>query len=392
MAKPATKDEIRRLNLSAVLTAVHHNGLISRANLGKSLGLSKTSIAELVEDLEALGLIVRTDGELTGSAGRPSQQVAPSSVPTILVVNPEIDGVNLGLVSFAAHIQHQEFVPMGKHYSFETMASLVADFFSRLTRDQRYAVHGVTLALPGGIDQNRRVLIDAPSLGWRNLDATTAIFESTKKPVWLINNARAGMLGEHRYGVAKGASNSVYLFSGVGGIGGGFIVDGRILTGANSLAGEIGKMRLLGLEPESRQTLGDALQRGPLALALTGGKSGSQITDAQLDDALSGMHSAEVNGILDSQIGALVSAIATLRDLFDPEKIILGGYLGSVLRVRRNEIEFLLDKESFGRKSRDFLVARPLEVKDMVLLGGAAEAWQSVLSNPQSIRKGATHA
>jgi predicted NBD/HSP70 family sugar kinase len=200
------------------------------------------------------------------------------------------------------------------------------------------------------------------------------------------------MLGEHRYGVAKGASNAVYLFSGVGGIGGGFIVDGRILTGANSLAGEIGKMRLLGLEPESRQTLGDALQRSPLAVALTGGKSGSQITDAQLDEALSGTLSSEVNRTLDSQIGALVSAIATLRDLFDPEKIILGGYLGSVLRVRRNEIEFLLDRESFGRKSRDFLVARPLEVKEMVLLGGAAEAWQSVLSNPQSIRKGATDA
>jgi predicted NBD/HSP70 family sugar kinase/biotin operon repressor len=374
----ASKDAIRRQNLSALLRQVHANRMVSRAALGQVLGLSKTTIAELVSELEAAGLVDRVGNEQKAAAGRPSQLVAASSEPLVLVVNPEIDGITLAFVNFAAEILETEFVEFEKQYSLETTATLVQQFLAKHSSIQKKRMRGAVFAIPGAIDKTTNRLIDAPSLGWSDLDVSEELTKTLKMKVWITNNARAATVSEHLFGAAKGFQNAICLFSGVGGIGGGFIVNGRVLEGSNGIAGEIGKMNLISGGARGAQTFGELMRREEIVAAL--GKK--RLSDAELDDLITNSTQLEVNKAIDGQVSLLLAAIKTLRDLFDPEAVILGGFLGSLVKSRKTQLLKSMNHDSLKEKDDEFLIPRAAELKPMVLIGAAETAWEQILNDP----------
>ena len=103
-------------------------------------------------------------------------------------------------------------------------------------------LRGVGIASPGAIDVERGVVAGAPQLpGWRNVALVEVMSSRFRVPVTLENDASAAALGELRYGAGKGTSQMLY-FTVSTGIGGGIIIDGRLYTGANGGAGELGHM------------------------------------------------------------------------------------------------------------------------------------------------------
>jgi predicted NBD/HSP70 family sugar kinase/biotin operon repressor len=374
----ASKDAIRRQNLSALLRQVHASGKISRASLGQSLGLSKTTIAELVSELEAAGLVDRVGNEQKAAAGRPSQLVAASSQPLVLVVNPEVDGITLAFVNFAAEIIESDFVEFDNAYSLEATATLVKEFLAKHGNIQNQRIYGSVFAIPGAIDKTTNKLIDAPSLGWSDLDVVDQLTQTLKLKVWITNNARAATVSEHLFGAAKGLQNAICLFSGVGGIGGGFIVNGRVLEGANGIAGEIGKMNLMSGGARGTQTFGDLMRREAIVAAL--GKK--RLSDSELDSLISNSTDLEVNKAVDGQVSLLLAALKTLRDLFDPEAVILGGFLGSLVKSRKTQLLKSMNHASLKEKGDEFLIPRAAELKPMVLIGAAETAWEQILNDP----------
>jgi predicted NBD/HSP70 family sugar kinase len=377
------KDAIRRKNLSALLRHVHLEGTVSRAALGETLGLSKTTIAELVSELVDIDLLVRVGNEQSGSAGRPSQLVAASREPMTLVVNPEIDGLTMALVNFFAEIVDMYYIELDGVYSVETTTALVSEYLHNNRQLYSGRLQGVVLALPGAIDASSRKLINAPSLGWRDIDVAQEFEKALSLRVWVVNNARAATISEHSFGAAKGLANAICLFSGVGGIGGGLVVNNQVLEGSSGLAGEIGKMRLFADGPRKHLTFGELMHREEIVTAL--GKT--RLTDEALDELLSQTKDAAVHRVIDAQVAVLMSAIETLRDLFDPEVILLGGYLGSLVASRKSQIVSTLNSTSLKYRDEDFLVPRAAELKPMVLLGAAELAWEEILSNPLGFTK-----
>jgi len=374
----AAKDAIRRQNLSALLRQVHARTTVSRVVLGQLLGLSKTTISELVSELEAVGLVDRVGNEQKAAAGRPSQLVAASKKPLVLVVNPEIDGITIAFVNFAAEILETEFVEFESAYSLETTATLVRDFIDKHQKFHKGKIFGAVFAIPGAIDKTNSKLIDAPSLGWSDLDIVEELTKTLKLRVWITNNARAATVSEHLFGAAKGLQNAICLFSGVGGIGGGFIVNGRVLEGSNGIAGEIGKMNLISSGNRNAQTFGELMRRDEIVSAL--GKK--RLSDAELDSMLSSSNHLEVNKAIDAQVSLLLAAIKTLRDLFDPEAVILGGFLGSLVKSRKKQLLKSMNHDSLKTRGDEFLIPRAAELKPMVLIGAAESAWEQILSDP----------
>lgn len=372
------KDAIRQKNLSALLREVHLERTVSRAALGEKLGLSKTTIAELVSELDASGLVVRVGNEQSGSAGRPSQLVSASPVPLVLVVNPEIDGLTIALVNFFTEIVDFEYVELDSTYSVETAKALVVEYLERNRKSYVGRLHGIVLALPGAIDNKSRRLINAPSLGWRDVDVAAEFEKQLSLKVWTINNARAATISEHNFGAAKGLANVICLFSGVGGIGGGIVVNNRVLEGSSGLAGEIGKIRLYADGPRKHLSFGELMHREEIVTAL--GKT--RLSDEALHQLLLQTNDALVHKVIDAQVCVLLSAIETLRDLFDPEAILLGGYLGSLVESRKSQIANTLNSTSLKHRDENFLVPRATELKPMVLIGAAEIAWEEILNNP----------
>ena len=103
----------------------------------------------------------------------------------------------------------------------------------------RSDVVGVGIGCPGPLDLEAGIVLDAFNLGWREFSLRDRLAESVGLPATLDNDANCATYGEWWRGAGRGARHLVGITLGTG-IGGGLIVDGRLVHGAAGIAGEIG--------------------------------------------------------------------------------------------------------------------------------------------------------
>lgn len=102
------------------------------------------------------------------------------------------------------------------------------------------SVSGVGVAVPGPVDHATGVVRFAPNLPeWRDVPVQELLQERFACPVYVGNDANLAALAEHRFGAGRGTRHMVYITVSTG-VGGGIIVDGRLLLGRSGYAGEIG--------------------------------------------------------------------------------------------------------------------------------------------------------
>jgi len=107
----------------------------------------------------------------------------------------------------------------------------------------RYTIEGIGLGAAGFVDATRSRVIFAPNVPWRDEALREHLQQATGLPVVVENDANAAAWGEMRFGAAQGADDAIVITVGTG-IGGGIIVNGQLIRGAGSMAGEIGHMNV----------------------------------------------------------------------------------------------------------------------------------------------------
>jgi glucokinase len=123
------------------------------------------------------------------------------------------------------------------------IAGLIRDITATLGAEPR-DVTAVCVGVPGGVDDRAGVVDKAPNLHWEKVPLSRLLGDAIGGGrVFLDNDVRVAVLGEHAYGVGKGSRNMVGIFVGTG-IGGGLVVDGRLHLGSRGAAGEFGHMVL----------------------------------------------------------------------------------------------------------------------------------------------------
>ncbi len=104
---------------------------------------------------------------------------------------------------------------------------------------------GVGIGTPGQVDPDTGIVRNAVNLGWDEvrLAEEVQLRLDSPLPIWVQKDANASALGEFTFGAGRGCSDFVYL--GIGsGLGGGVVANGRLVTGANQNAAEIGHLSL----------------------------------------------------------------------------------------------------------------------------------------------------
>lgn len=104
-------------------------------------------------------------------------------------------------------------------------------------------VRTVGICVPGPALPDEGIIIEAPNLGWRNLNIIEFLVKTIGRPAYLSNDVTAGTWAEFSMGAGRGARNLLGVFVGTG-IGGGLIIDGQLYEGSGRQAGEIGHMCL----------------------------------------------------------------------------------------------------------------------------------------------------
>ena len=122
----------------------------------------------------------------------------------------------------------------------------------RFSKGHRQTVRSIGIGSAGVIDHCRGIIHYSPNLfGWKEIPLKERIEKETKISVFVGNDANAFTLGEYCFGVGIGCHSLIGITLGTG-VGGGIIVDGKLLLGINHAAGEVGHTSINAFGPKCR--------------------------------------------------------------------------------------------------------------------------------------------
>jgi glucokinase len=112
-------------------------------------------------------------------------------------------------------------------------------------------LQSIGISCGGPLDSKKGLVQSPPNLpGWDNIPIVKLFNDTFHVPAFLQNDANACALAEWKFGAGKGVENMIFLTFGTG-MGAGIIADGKLYSGTNDLAGEVGHIRLADDGPEA---------------------------------------------------------------------------------------------------------------------------------------------
>ena len=222
MSPVASPESVRRHNLSLLLQLLHHSGALSRSELGSALGMTWSTIGELVADLGARGLVLAGDPARLGSPGRPSMVVGPNPEGVAAITaDIAVNSLSVALVGLGGRILHLTRVAhRPRRLAFE---QTVEDIVKLIQSTQASVpagcwVAGVGITVPGVVRRADGLVHFAPNLGWRDVGLGSLVAErlGCDMPVLISNEADLAALAEHTWGAGIGVDHLIYVSSDVG--------------------------------------------------------------------------------------------------------------------------------------------------------------------------------
>jgi glucokinase len=336
MRQSAASQTIRSVNRVSVLELIQRDGPISRADIGRQLGLSLPTVMRIVEELQADEL-VRYSGRSASSGGRP---------PSLLEFNGDayaVIGIDLGgtktfgaLSDLSGTVIHERILPTTNRRRRDPLKTLFELIESLLghPRPAGQKLRGIGVGAPGLMQVPEGIVLNAPSLGWRDVPLQQILSERYSLPVFVENDVNLAALGEWGFGAGRGVENLVCISIGTG-LGAGIILNSALYRGHNQAAGEIGY--LLPDRPslgrrydafgalESQAAAPGIVERARQVLQSDGaGSANGGLTAPEIFEAArQGRPWAEQ--VVAETVDYLALAIANISALLDPELIVLGG-------------------------------------------------------------------
>lgn len=385
---------LRRQNLSTLLERLHVSGSASRSELGAATGLNRSTIADLVQELVARGLVVEDGVSPSTGPGRPSPivHVRPNGA-VVVAVELAVDSVAVATIGLGGRVfdQLRAELPRGQSSPKQTVRKVAGMAESLLAHHPAdHTLAGVGAAVAGLTRRSDGFVHLAPNLDWRKVPVGAMLAEALDQPtdrVRVANEADLGALGEHRRGAGRGVDNMVFV-SGEIGVGAGLIIGGRPMLGAAGYAGEAGHMPI--------NPAGQRCQCGARGCWETEAGEGALLRAAGSPEAAGVAAVDAVVGRLgagDSEALAAVAQIGHwlgvgvggLINLFNPEVVVLGGTFQRLFGYLREPMRAAMRERSLVAPYSMVTVV-PSDLGTSAQLLGAAElSLSDIITDPTSL-------
>lgn len=222
---------------------IRHKRDLTRTEIGKLTGMSRTAVTARVTQLTTRGLVVEHE-QAPSTGGRPAALLSfNAAAGVVLAVAVGGSRTRLGVCNLAGDVLAAADVDQEPGLA---PGDLMPDVVARLRRLLAESGHrgdqvfGVGLSLPGTVDQSRGSSVDTPVLsGWDGAPLIPYFRELTDAPVVLGNDANVIALAEWRAGAGRGFDDMLAIKVSTG-LGAGIIAGGALQRGANRAAGEFG--------------------------------------------------------------------------------------------------------------------------------------------------------
>jgi predicted NBD/HSP70 family sugar kinase len=383
-----SREATRAHNLSIVLKMVQHSVAISRSQLTANSGLNRSTILNIVSELQELGLVTETEAPSTTGVGRPSLVVTASEKLVAFAVNPESDATTVGLVSLSGKVLHRVRVLTGGNHTPDIAVATATREIEKIlaTLDSTTRIVGIGVAIPGQVRVQDGIVRFAPALNWVEVPIAALLAQATGLPVAVDNDASLGCSAEYIYGAGRGFSNVVSVFSGAGGIGGGVIVDGIQLRGATGYAGEIGHVKISSSAALDNSGLGGTLEALVRRDDLLHIFKLDSATDEELDLEVQRTKSASVIKILEAQTDFVGQAVANVVNVFNPEIVILEGFLSSLLTRFEQRLLNVVKTSALNAATENLLIRKGELGSRAIMLGAADLQFGRLIENPAGLK------
>jgi glucokinase len=272
--------------------------------------------------------------------------------------------------------------PVAILHQFKRLMSAVCD------PEDYERICAIGISSPGPLDSETGVILSIPTLpGWESFPLKDALEEAFHLPVVVENDGIAAAYGEWQYGAGMGLRHMVYVTVSTG-IGGGVVVDGRLMHGRRGMGAHVGHFRMAAEGPCcscGATACFEALAAGS-ALGLRARKAAhdcaksmlAKISRSEVIDARHVVAGARLGDpmcleLLREEAKYLGAGFTGLIHLFSPERVIMGGGVSNAFDLMESEIHSVIQRDAMTPFKTVPVVPAGLE-DDSGLVGAAALA------------------
>ncbi len=392
-AAPATVSDVRQRNRAQALRSVILTGETSRAALARESGLSVASVTNLVSELISEGLIIEA-GSVASSGGRPVTLLAPNPAGAyFLGADVGERGVAVELFDLSMTRVDREFRGGRAGEPIEAIAADLDEALDALRSRNPQAwerMVGIGLGLPGIVetDADGNQILYAQSLGWPPIPVADLV--SHDIPVFAENGAKTQAMAELWDGSARGVGEALVVLLGRG-VGLAIVSHGELARGLNSSAGEWGHVKIVrggrlcrcGGHGCVEAYLGaDAILESWREAGGTFEGSGWRAIGELLESA-----DPVAVSVVDELVATLGSALGGLVNLTNPERVVIGGWVGlRLMEALASRVEDATRAEALVRPGSQFELMACRFGGDTVALGAAMMPLEALIAEPRGSR------
>ncbi len=243
----ATRSTGREINRRIALNLVREHEPISRAELARRMKIGRGVVTALVGELIAEGAVYEGATVDAPRGRKPTMLYVRTGDRLVIAIDVRLSRTYLMLSDFAGTELALEsfetrFAPPDLIEELAIRVQRLVESRSSLARKDSPVV-GIGLVVPGMVDRQTGRVLHAPQLGWRDVDIRDALSAATGLPVHIENAPIACALAKMWLGGALTGTDFAYVTVSDG-VGVGIVVDGQVLRGHHSAAGEFGHVPL----------------------------------------------------------------------------------------------------------------------------------------------------
>lgn len=404
MAKTATSKASRPApapltpspSMPGVLRMIWQEQQLSRADIARRTGLSRSTVSELVSLLLPTGLLAEVGVGASSGGRRPIVLQFQDDALGVLGVDMGAGHVSVALTNLRGAVVAWEHTSHPVRTDPTGALALMTELATRCVRQWGHKPErllGIGVAVPSPVDLARPdELCDVILPAWRGVSVGAALRKRFGVPVLIDNDANLAALAERWWGLGRGVDDAAYIKVATG-VGSGHIIGGRIHRGARGLAGEIGH---LAIDPRGAAcvcglrgcltTLVGAQALVARAQALlpaypTSAVARGDLTIGAIEDAALAGDPLALR-VVDEAADHLGIAIANLLNLLNPSLVIIGGSLARLGEVLLVPLRRAVDRRTLITSVRAATIATSSLGGRSVAIGAATMILDRAFNDP----------
>jgi N-acetylglucosamine repressor len=242
--KKATRQQTKAHNTRLILKTIYDEGEISRADIARLTGLTRTTVSDAVAEL------IQQDGLVAEVGLGPSVGGKPPILLSVVDDARHLIGIDLAenefrgaVINLRGEIKHRLSLSIHDRDGDSALA-LVYDLTDELVAVADSPILGIGIGTPGLMDARRGVVRNAVNLDWHDLPLGDLLEERYELPVYIANDSQVAALAEFTFGDSKDVSNLIVIKVSRG-TGAGIVLDRQLYYGDGFGAGEIGHVAVV---------------------------------------------------------------------------------------------------------------------------------------------------